>query len=53
MITTSHEPETSMDTLSLESSGFPCLPQQKKRSKYWPFKNREIHLWILLVLMAS
>lgn len=52
-IIASHKPETSTDMLSLESPGFPCLPQQTKHSKYQPFKNEEISLRILLVLMAS
>lgn len=53
MIVTSHKPETSMDMLLLESPGFPCLPQQTKHSKYQPFRNGEIHLRLLLVLIGS
>lgn len=53
MITTSHKPETSMDALSLKPSGFPHLLQWTQHGNYRLFKEREIQLWILLVLMAS
>lgn len=53
MIKTSHKPETSMDMLSLKSSGFPQLLQWTQHSNYWLFKDREISLWVLLVLMTS
>lgn len=52
IITTSCKPETSMDTLSLKSSGFPHLLHWTLHRNCWLLEDQDIQLGMLLVLMG-